>query len=393
MQLNNTLTELAKKTLPSKPVLFSLANEQYCARIQEHIKEGDIRFVSDDYEEQLREYFAVSNPTLVFSPHLERHFKAYCEERVPGGDTSKDGMWAWYPWNATLVHVLPHDEFYQVRTARNKNLITAEEQDKFYNATIGIAGLSVGNSVALAIALQGGGRKMKLADMDRLALSNTNRVRASIASLGVLKVEMTARQIYELNPYAEIEIHSEGLTPENIESFFDGLDIVIDEIDNLAVKHLIREQARAHKIAVVMGADNGDNAVIDIERYDIHPHVEFFHGRLGETSYEHLSSLDKFGIGKHITKHVGPENVTTRMQASLLEMGKTIVSWPQLGGAALVNGAAVALAVRKVLTGESLESNRAIISLDEKLIPEYHSPEAHAERSAAAEAFKKIFGL
>jgi hypothetical protein len=114
---------------------------------------------------------------------------------------------------------------------------------------------------------------------------------------------------------------------------------------------------------------------------------------MGEVSYEILSTLDKFGIGKMITKHVGPENVTERMQQSLLEMGKTIVSWPQLGGAALINGAAVAYCVRKILTGQPLELNRSLIQLDEKLIPTYNQPEEIEKRKNIAEGFKKMFGL
>ena len=74
-------------------------------------------------------------------------------------------------------------------------------------------------------------------------------------------------------------------------------------------------------------------------------------------------------------------------------MGKTIVSWPQLGGAALVNGAAVAYCVRKILNGQPLEANRALISLDEKLIPDYNTPEAGALRQKVSEDFAKGFGL
>ncbi len=215
-------------------------------------------------------------------------------------------------------------------------------------------------------------------------------------NLGLLKTEMTARQIYEINPYATVELYSEGLTLENIEQFFEGppkLDIVIDEIDNLAVKYLIRERAKKHRIAVVMAADNGDNGVVDIERYDEDSETKFFHGRMGEINYEMLTNLDKFGIGKLITKHVGPENVTERMQQSLLEMGKTIVSWPQLGGAALLNGSAVAYCVRKILNKQPLEDNRALVSLDEKLIPSYNSEEETARRQRIADGFRKMFGL
>jgi hypothetical protein len=142
-----------------------------------------------------------------------------------------------------------------------------------------------------------------------------------------------------------------------------------------------------------MAADNGDNGVVDVERYDLDPNTPFFHNRMGEVSYESLKSLDKFGIGKMITKLVGAENVTLRMQESLLEMGKTIVSWPQLGGAALLNGSAVAFVVRKILNNQPVENNRALISLDEKLIPNYFSPDETKKREDAALVFKKTFGL
>jgi hypothetical protein len=114
---------------------------------------------------------------------------------------------------------------------------------------------------------------------------------------------------------------------------------------------------------------------------------------MGEVTYEELCSLDKFGIGKMITKHVGAENVTQRMKESLLEMGKTIVSWPQLGGAALINGGAVAYCVRKILNGEPLEGNRSLISLDEMLIPGHNSAKEKLKRKKSADQFKKIFGL
>ena len=175
--------------------------------------------------------------------------------------------------------------------------------------------------------------------------------------------------------------------------FCDGLDIIIDEIDNLAVKFLIREEAKRRRLPVLMAADNGDNGVVDIERYDLDPQPEFFHGRMGKVTYEELASLDKLGIGRMITKQVGPENVTLRMQQSLTEIGKTIVSWPQLGGAALLNGSAVAYCVRRILNKQPLENNRAIISLDEKFIPDYDVPESQKKRQKNAEEFARRFGL
>ncbi len=391
--MEESLNTLRQKKIASRPLIFDLSQHEDHARFETLLSEDSIRQISDDYEEQQRELFGIKNPSRVYAPGFEEAFQEHYRSLSVGGSISEHGRWVYFPWRYLAAHILPEEEYHLVRTARNQNLITKEEQEIFYNATIGIGGLSVGSSVAFAIALAGGGKHMKLADMDRLALSNTNRVLAGADRLGILKVEMAARTIYEINPYADLELHSEGLTPENIEGFFDGLTIMIDELDNIAVKYLIREQAQKHHIAVVMAADNGDNAVVDVERYDLEPQPEFFHGRMGDVSYEMLSKLDKFGIGKMITKHVGPENVTERMQQSLTQMGKTIVSWPQLGGAALVNGAAVAYCVRKILNGQPLESNRSLVSLDEKLVPDYNSATSIARRQKISEDFARGFGL
>jgi len=229
--------------------------------------------------------------------------------------------------------------------------------------------------------------------MDRLALSNTNRILSGVENLGVLKVEMAARMVYQINPYATVEIFPDGLTDENIDGFMKDLDIMIDELDSFPIKYRIREYSKKYKIPLLQAADNGDNGVLDIERYDINPETPFFNGRLGEVSYEMFTNLDKFGIGRTITKLIGAENVTERMQSSLLEIGKTIVSWPQLGGAAILNGAAVAYAVRKILNKQPIESDRALINVDSLLDPNYHTEAEVTKRIELTEQFKKMFGI
>lgn len=383
-----------KDTTVSIPSFYDLSRNEDRECVQLLLDQGKIQVTIDDYEEQQLELFGVQNPTKVYTPTFKEEFSKYYASLHKNAPIHHHGIWVYFPWSSKLTHILTEDNFQAVRTARNMNLISREEQNKFYNSCVAIGGLSVGSSVAFALVLQGGAKHVKLADMDRLALSNTNRILMGVDNLGVLKVEMTARRIYEINPYAHVELFPEGLHPENIDEFFKGVDVMIDELDNIAVKYLIREKAKEYKVPVLMATDNGDNAVVDIERYDIEKGVIYFHGRMGDDiSYESLSKLDKFGIGKMATKCVGPENVTIKMQESLLEMGKTIVSWPQLGGAALINGAAVAYCVRKILNGQLLENNRALISLDEKLIPNYGEVDEIKKRIEAADTFRKIFGL
>ncbi len=393
MTIQDNITEGLGKKEEVSPILFALKEPEDQKKLATLFSTHAIQHVRDDYKEEHLELFGVQNPTLVYTPDFKKLFAEYFRALQEVTPLWQQGKWVYFPWSSTLSHILPEEEFQMVRTARNKNLISNEEQKKFYNAKIGIGGLSVGSSVAFALVLQGAAKHIKLADMDRLALSNTNRILMGVDNLGILKVEMCAKRIYEINPYAQVELWTQGLNQENIGEFFEGLDIVVDELDNLAVKYLIRKEAKRRGIPVVMGADNGDNAVVDIERYDLDPNLQFFHGRLGEVTYEQLASLDKFGIGRTITQHIGAENVTTRMQESLLEMGKTIVSWPQLGGAALLNGAAVAYVIRKILNAQSVEENRSLISLDEKLDPDYRHPEAVEKRVQASKTFAAHFGL
>lgn len=384
---------LNKTSTVSTPRILNLSIDTDQAELKSLFKDGKVQHVIDDFEEQHLELFGVQNPDKVYGPTFTEKFRNYYLELSKNRPIEQHGKWVFFPWNCTLVHILDESDFWLVRTNRNRNLINLEEQKKYYNATVGIGGLSVGSNIAYALVLQGGPKRMKLADMDNLALSNTNRILSGVENLGVKKVDMAARMIYQINPYAEVETFPEGLTENNIDSFFEGLNVMIDELDSFPIKYLIREQCKKRGVALLQAADNGDNGVFDIERYDLNPNNPFFNGRLGEVTLDMFKHLDKFGIGKMITQLVGPENVTERMQQSLLEMGKTIVSWPQLGGAALLNGAAVAYGVRKVLNGQPLESDRALLNMDSMLDPNYNSPEEVAKRSQVTEGFKKMFGL
>jgi tRNA A37 threonylcarbamoyladenosine dehydratase len=390
------LREQANVTETSTPRILNLQESVDRAKLSRLISDRKIQHVVDDYREQQRELFQVRNPTRVYTADFELDFSGYIETLERDLPLWQHGNWVYFPWVCTVVHLLDDEEFQLVRTARNRNLITQEEQEKFYDAVVGIGGLSVGNSVALAIVLQGGARHIRLADHDRFALSNTNRVRAGVENLGLPKAEMTARQIYQLNPYATVDLFPEGLTQENIPAFFEGpprLDIVVDEVDDLETKILLREHARKHRLPVLMGADNGDNAIVEIERHDLDPELDYFHGRLGKVARHDLSGLDKFGAGKVISKMLGAETITPRAQRSLLEVGKTLVSWPQLGGAALMNGCAIAYCVRKIANGQPVEANRAFLSLDEKLSPNYHDPQEVKKRKVMTTEFKRTLGL
>lgn len=286
------------------------------------------------------------------------------------------GSWVYYPWLNRLVHIPPKAEFRSLRTSRNRNLITAEEQHKLYGATILIIGMSVGSNVVEALVSQGVGGKLVLVDMDTIEPSNLNRIRSPYHHIGLHKVEAISRKVWEIDPYLEIVGYHDGISEENLPTILDDhhVDIVIDEMDELRMKILLRETARQRQLPVIMAADDGDDSLLDIERYD-QGATEMFGGRIPADVLERIKNqqLSRPEIGAAIGKYfVGPEHIPLRMYQSLGEVGKTLPSWPQLGGAAALSGVALTYVARKIILGEKVKDGRQLISLDEKLDLEKH---------------------
>lgn len=364
-----------------KPRFFSLSNESDQAELLDLLKNNPHTQVIDTYESQLLDYFVLQQPWLHLNhEQRDKEFVEYKKTHYGAKDSFQAGLWVHLPWRHVILHILEDEKYQEVRTGRNRNLILPDEQKKYYNSVIGIAGQSVGNSCTLSIVLTGGGKYLRVADPDTLELTNLNRIRGSIADITSPKVHMTARQVYELDPYAKLELFTDGLTEENIERFFDGppkLDVVVDEMDNLGMKIRLRQEAKKRRIPVVMAADNGDSGVLDIERHDLQDDIPPFHGRAGEDLAERVlnKKLPLPVIGKIIGEEIiGYDIHEERMFDSLLGIGQSVPTWPQLGTAATLNGVLVAVAVRKILTNQPLINNRAVASIPSWLVPDYDSP-------------------
>ncbi|MDT7799146.1 MAG: hypothetical protein QOI78_2579, partial [Actinomycetota bacterium] len=356
---------LTEATAPDRevwrPVLFTAVHHQALDRL---LASGEVREIHDTLDEQLTELVRSREPGCRDAAEIARK-----KTEQPAGVAAWEyGTWVWYPWSGRLVHVLPREEFRLVRTDRNRGRIERPEQRELLTKRIGIIGLSVGNSAALTFALEGIGGAYKLADFDEFGLSNLNRLRAGVHHLGVNKAVLTARQMFEIDPYLDIEIERDGLTPETIEDFFDGgLDLLVEECDTPWVKIAAREYARDLGIPVVM--DCNDRGMLDVERFDVEPDRPLLHGLLGDVKSVDLAELGHQQKVDLILAMVDADRISPEPAASFGELGHTLSSWPQLASGVALGGALCGEAARRVLLGRPCASGRFYTDLSQQVSP------------------------
>ncbi|GAA4030707.1 hypothetical protein GCM10022247_64740 [Allokutzneria multivorans] len=338
-----------------RPRVFSPSDPSDAAALAALLTSGQVVAVHDRIDDQLEELIACTNPGR---RRTAREWDSAKDEACDGAPRWRYGNWVWYPWSARLVHVLPREQFRLVRTDRNRDKITRADQARLLERRIAVIGLSVGNSAALTCAMEGVGGAFRLADHDRLGLSNLNRLRAGVSDLGVEKTVLCARQMAEIDPYLDIEIHRGGVTEETIGHFFDGgpLDLLVEECDTPWVKIAAREHARRLGIPVLM--DTNDRGMLDVERFDVEPDRPLLHGRLGATRSEDLSDLDRPRLIRLLLDMVDESQLSSAMTEAIARIGHTLSSWPQLASGVVLGGALVTDTARRILLGHPVPSGR-----------------------------------
>ncbi len=117
---------------------------------------------------------------------------------------------------------------------------------------IGAGGLGCAASQYLAVAGVG---HLTLVDFDRVELSNLQRqVLHSDERIGQLKVESAATSLRALTPWLEVETHAALADEVLLDALLPGHQLVLDCTDNVAIRNLLNQRARQHKVPLVSGA-------------------------------------------------------------------------------------------------------------------------------------------
>lgn len=366
-QLNEALrgASVADREL-FRPVILRPSRLEDRERLAELLKREPCITVHDQLAAQVRELVKALNPSVKWDAHA---LDKAARDHIAGQDPVEYGAWVYYPWTRRFVHLLDEEEFAYVRTDRNRNKITKDEQAILGTKRVGVIGLSVGQSVSLALAMERGFGELRLADFDGLDLSNLNRLRSGVHHLGVNKAVIAAREIAEIDPYLRVTVFTEGITEGNLDAFFeDGgrLDLLVEECDSVAVKILARQKAKSLRIPVVM--DTSDRGLIDVERFDLEPDRPILHGLVDHLD---LSMAAKARTNEEklpfVVPIIGLDTMSVRMKASMLEIESTVGTWPQLASAVMLGGALVAEIHRRIALGQFTSSGRWYVDPEEML--------------------------
>lgn len=352
-----------------RPRVFNPADPESAEGLVDLLRSSPEIAVFDRIGEQLRELVEARHPERTLN---RSELVGLIEAQLDGRSPVQYGVWVYYPWSRRLVHILGKAEFIELRTNRNRYKITQQEQDMLATKKVGIVGQSVGQSVALTIAMERSAGEIRLADFDTLGLSNLNRLRAGVHNLGVPKVYITAREIAEIDPFITVKCFPDGVADDTIDEFLASgsqLDLLIDECDSLDMKVRLRRHARALRIPVLM--ETSDRCLVDIERYDLEPDRPIFHDLLGDFHPQHLNGLSTQDKVPYVLQIIGEPTMSERGRASMIEVGNSIKTWPQLASAVTMGGGIAADVARRMNLGYIRSSGRYWVDVEE-IIPDQH---------------------
>ncbi|MDO8497473.1 MAG: ThiF family adenylyltransferase [bacterium] len=275
---------------------------------------------------------------------------------------------------------------------RNKNLIQHEEQEKLRTTVVGFFGMSVGSHAALTWVMQNRPDVIKIADPDVISVSNLNRIRSGLHTVGSGKTETVKKQIEEMSPFTKIYATAQ-IKPDLLKKFClskPAVGMIVDEIDSLEGKIILRKLAKEMRIPLISATDVGSAVFLDIERYDLKRDTSFFLGRISQREIDTIDTMPPKEKRKLLFKIVGFAHNSERMLESLLEIKKTLYTWPQLGSTATMAGGILTTALTKIILGEKVETGRYVISLDELLEKDYFSKKRIEKRKKLVRSLEEM---
>ena len=109
--------------------------------------------------------------------------------------------------------------------------------------------------------------RFRISDPDSFSLANFNRqIGATLDTIGENKAEVVARIIRAINPLAEVEVFTGGISATNVAAFVEGADLLVDGIDFFAlpIRRRLFAEAWQREVPALTAAPLGFSGTLQV---------------------------------------------------------------------------------------------------------------------------------
>ncbi|MFD5543048.1 HesA/MoeB/ThiF family protein [Streptomyces sp. NPDC127079] len=150
--------------------------------------------------------------------------------------------------------------FYAELTARNAGVVAAADQRALRTATVLVAGCGSIGGAAVEPLARLGLQRFVLADPGTYELNNLNRQSATAADLDRNKAELAGQRVRAINPYASVEVFTDGVTEQTVGKLTASCQVIIDGVDvttadGWRAKLLLHRHAVRRRLPLITGWD------------------------------------------------------------------------------------------------------------------------------------------
>jgi molybdopterin/thiamine biosynthesis adenylyltransferase len=275
-----------------------------------------------------------------------------------------------FPWNIRGAFVIGGNErttretIYSSLIQDDPRLFTPEDFNKAGQLKVGVIGMGVGASVADSL-LEFGVRDIRAIDGGDVLLHDFARFpNAGFPRVGMNHAEHWALRAYEMYPYGEFTYHKQNLGDGNNKTyprdeFLDGLDLVVEVVDNVPEKLRARQRAAELGVPVYMTTDvmmgsimtyqPGEEGITVFPRWD-------------DADREHIQSGEKMDFvekSELAAKLVGP-----RADYWVTGAREGRSNWSQNGSQTAASKVAMAYTIRRIVRDQPVPPEKEFAIID-----------------------------
>jgi sulfur-carrier protein adenylyltransferase/sulfurtransferase len=115
-------------------------------------------------------------------------------------------------------------------------------QKRLKNARVLVVGAGGLGSPALLYLAAAGVGTLGVIDFDVVDESNLQRqIIHGQSDIGRLKAESARDSVAEINPFVNVQVHTEALSNDNVLEIFSGYDLIVDGTDNFATRYMVND--------------------------------------------------------------------------------------------------------------------------------------------------------